>query len=196
MLIKKIIIILALSFFSSVAFAQSSQYELGPAVGEKIPHDLSLFATSGKTENFKSLSGENGMAIFFVRSFGWCPYCQKQAVEVNGQAAAFEKRGYNPIFISYDKPDIQKNFSDKWKFTVPILSDNETEVIQAFGILNESTSKDSPLYGYPHPIVFIVDNDGIIRSKLYIENENAAPGSNYKERPEINVILTAIDDLN
>ena len=197
MLIRKIIILLVSSLFSFTAFAQAPSSGLGPATGGKIPHDLSLFATSGKMENFDSLVGENGMAIFFTRSVDWCPYCQIQAVEVNTRAADFESRGLTPVLISYDKPDIQKNFSDKWKFTIPILSDNEIEAINAFDILNEDgVSKDSPLYGFPHPIVFLVDTDGVIRSKLYIESDTIINGSSYKERPEIDTILSAIDEIN
>jgi len=197
MLIRKVIILLVLSIFSFTAFAQEPSTGLGPETGGKIPHDLSLFATSGKMENFDSLVGKNGMAIFFTRSVGWCPYCQKQAVEVNTRAADFESRGLNPVLISYDKPDIQKNFSDKWEFTIPLLSDNEIEAINAFDILNkEGVSEDSPLYGFPHPIVFLVDADGVIRSKLYIESDTIVNGSNYKERPEIDAILSAFDELD
>jgi len=197
MLIRKVIILIVLSLFSFPAFAQAPLSGLGPATGGKIPHDLSLFATSGKTESFDSLVGKNGMAIFFTRSVGWCPYCQKQAVELNTRAADFESRGVTPVLISYDTPDIQKNFSDKWDFTVLMLSDTEIEAINAFDILNEDgVSKDSPLYGFPHPIIFLVDTDGVIRSKLYIESDTIINGSSYKERPEIDVILSAIDELN
>ena len=144
-----------------------------------------------------SLKGERGMTIFFVRSFDWCPYCQKQTIDVNGRAAEFRERGMTPIFISYDTPVIQKNFYDRYKFTMPILSDEENDVINAFDVLNaDSISERSPIYGYPHPIVFLISPDGIIRDKLYIENEDSPIGSSYKDRPEVDVILAAIDEMD
>lgn len=196
MFIRKFMVLLTLSLLSITAVAQAQNSGLGPDTGTKIPHNLSLMGTSGEMESFDSLKGENGLAIFFTRSFDWCPYCQTQAKEVNAEAASFESRGYNVIFISYDTPEIQKNFSDRWEFTVPLLSDTKIEAINAFGVLNEGTSKSSPVYGYPHPIVFLVDTDGVIRSKLYIESENSPTGSSYKDRPAIDVILKAIDDMD
>ncbi len=190
MLLKKLFVLCAISLFAGTTNAQ----ELGPATGTKIPHDLSLMTTTGKIENFDDLKGVNGLALFFVRSFDWCPYCQRQAIEVNGRAQEFRNRGINPIFLSYDSPKIQKEFYDKNNFTMPILSDVENVVINAFGVLNaDSISERNPLYGYPHPLVFIIDPDGTIKSKLYIEKEDGTFGSNYRERPEIDDILATID---
>lgn len=196
MFIRKIMVLLTLSLLSVSTLAQAQDMGLGPATGSKIPHDLSLMGTSGQMESFDSLKGEKGLAIFFTRSFDWCPFCQTQAKEVNAEAAAFLSRGFNLTFVSYDTPEIQKNFSDRWEFTVPLLSDNDIEAINAFGVLNENTSESSPLYGYPHPIVFLVDTDGVIRSKLYVESEAGTSGSSYRDRPEIDVILKAIDEMN
>tara|TARA_R110002096_G_scaffold416576_3_gene619605 strand:+ start:48329 stop:48922 length:594 start_codon:yes stop_codon:yes gene_type:complete len=193
---RKTIVLLILSLISSIAIAQEPKQELGPMIGAKIPHDLTMMTTNGKIENYKNLSGENGLAIFFVRSFDWCPYCQTQAKDVNARAADFQSRDINPVFISYDTPDIQKNFYDRWQFVVPILSDPQSEVIKAFDILNtDGVSEDSPIFGFPHPIVFIVGTDGTIRDKLYIESETQINGSSYKERPPIDDILAAIDEL-
>lgn len=197
MIIRKFILLFFISVFSLQAFAQNSSSGLGPDTGTAIPHDLSLMTTSGIVEDFDDLKGDNGMAIFFVRSFDWCPYCQRQAIEVNGRASEFTDRGINPIFISYDTAEIQKIFFDRHEFTMPILSDVENAAINAFDVLNaDSISERSPIYGYPHPIVFLVSPDGIIRDKLYIENEDSPIGSSYRERPEVDVILAAIDDLD
>lgn len=196
MINRKIIALLFLSLTGSVSMAQEVKQELGPNIGTKIPHDLTMMTTNGKLENYSGLSGKNGLAVFFVRSFDWCPYCQTQAKDVNSRASEFKNRGINPVFISYDTPEIQKNFYDRWKFTIPILSDPNSEVIHAFDILNtDGVSKDSPIYGFPHPIVFIVGTDGTIKDKLYIESETKINGSSYKERPPIDAILAAIDML-
>lgn len=193
MLLRKIIVLLAVSLFTVSTQAQ----DLGPAEGSKIPHDLSLMTTAGKVENFDDLKGENGLALFFVRSFDWCPFCQRQAIEVNGRASEFRDRGITPIFVSYDSAEIQKKFFEENDFTMPILSDAENDVINAFGVLNaDSISERNPLYGYPHPLVFIINPDGTIKSKLYIEKEDGSYGSAVRDRPEIDDILSAIDNAD
>ena len=190
MLLRKILVVFTISLFTLSAQAQ----DLGPAEGSKIPHDLSLMTTAGKVENFDDLKGENGLALFFVRSFDWCPHCKRQANEVNSRAQEFRDRGLNPVFVSYDSPEIQKNYYGANNFTMTILSDAENEVINAFGVLNaDSISERNPLYGYPHPVVFIIAPDGTIKSKLYVEKEDGSYGSAVRERPDIDDILAAID---
>lgn len=188
----KLLPVIIFAMFASASFAQG----LGPDAGAKLPHDLSLMATSGKVESFDSLKGEKGGAIFFVRSVDWCPYCKAQANELNGRAAEFYERGITPILLSYDTPEIQKNFHDAGNFTVPILSDVGSVVIKKFGVLNDSTSPTSRLYGYPHPIVFLVKPDGTIHEKLYVESDTVVNGTSVKDRPEIDVILAAIDAMD
>ncbi|MCC3860195.1 peroxiredoxin family protein [Pseudemcibacter aquimaris] len=180
-----------------VLFAQNANAQgLGPDAGAKIPHDLSLMATSGQVENLDSLKSENGIALFFVRSVDWCPYCKTQAKEVNERAQDFLDRGITPVLISYDDPQIQKDFFDKEGFSVPLLADVGSVVIKEFGILNDSTSPESKYYGYPHPIVFLISPDGVIKNKLYVESDTIVNGSSYKERPEIDAILEAIDAMD
>ena len=168
---------------------------VGPEPGSKIPTDLSLMATTGKVENLSSLSGENGIALFFVRSLDWCPFCKTQAREVNDRASDFTERGFNPVVISYDTPEIQKNFHGEFEFSITSLSDVGSNVIKEFGVLNDATSKESPLYGYPHPVVFIISPDGTVNARLYIEKEDGGSGSSYRDRPEIDVILAEIDKM-
>ena len=192
MKIFKILPIIIVAVMANMASAQG----LGPDKGAMLPHDLSLMATSGKVENHSSLTGEKGTAIFFVRSVDWCPFCKKQAMELNDRAADFVARGVNPVMISYDTPEIQKDFSDQNNFTVPLLSDGGSKVIKEFGVLNDSASPDSRLYGYPHPIVFLVSPDGVIQDKLYVESDTVVNGTSVKDRPEIDTIIAAIDAMD
>ncbi len=193
MAFKKIFLLITLSILSISSIAQAQG--VGPAPGNKIPHDLSLMATTGKIENLTSLSCDNGIALFFVRSLDWCPFCKTQAKDVNERASEFTDRGVNPVIISYDTPEIQENFHGQFGFTITSLSDVGSNVIKEFGVLNDATSPDSPVYGYPHPVVFLIGPDGTINSRLYIESETVPGGSNYRDRPEIDVILAEIDKM-
>jgi hypothetical protein len=73
MILRTFILLVFISILSTSAYAQNTLTGLGPDTGTTIPHDLSLMNTSGKVENFDALKGDNGLAIFFVRSFDWCP---------------------------------------------------------------------------------------------------------------------------
>lgn len=161
----------------SLAFA-------GAKVGQKIPHDLMLKNQNAEVQDFASLSGEKGIVLFFVRSVDWCPYCQVQLLDLRSDGPAIEKTGYNIVVLSYDTPELQKAFADKYKFSYTLLSDEGSEAIKAFGILNETFDPDHFAYGVPHPYVFVINNDKSVRAIL---NEEG-----YKKRPAAEAILNAI----
>lgn len=169
-----------------------AQAELGPALGETIPHDLSTPTAHGEMKNFQSLSGEKGMALFFIRSLDWCPYCQAQAIEVEGRAKEFHDRGLNVVFLSYDPPAEQQAFIERRKIDSVVLSDTESEVIKAFGLFNENYEVGSRGYGVPHPAVFIVNNDRQVAAKLY-ERDFISNDKSYRNRPAVDLILETVD---
>lgn len=77
--------------------------ELGPGVGAKFPHELAAPDQAGKPQTLQSLMGEKGVAIFFVRSADWCPFCKGQLVDVNRHFARFKALGLNVVSVSVDK---------------------------------------------------------------------------------------------
>lgn len=163
--------------------------ELGPEVGKAIPHDLVDVNGEG---GFEALSGENGIALFFVRSLDWCPYCKRQAIEASERASDFEDRGLELVFVSYDSADKQKNFAERTGFSAAMLSDTDIGIINAFGLRNEDHAEGSRAYGIPHPAVFIVGKDKTITAKIY-EEDYTANKKSYRNRPAVDVILEKID---
>jgi AhpC/TSA family/Disulphide bond corrector protein DsbC len=83
--------------------------------------------------------------------------------------------------ISYDSPAILKDFADRRKIAFPLLSDTDSKIIRAFGILNESVKPGTAQYGIPYPGTYIVDPQGKIVSK-YFEDD-------YRERVSVSDIL-------
>jgi len=166
--------------------------DLGPHLGAEIPHDLSTVTSAGIETNFDQLVGENGLALFFVRSVDWCPYCRAQAVDVNARVQEFHDRGLNVAFISYDTPKKQAPFVEKWDFEPVLLSDESIEIINAFGLRNESHDEGSRFYGIPHPVVFVVNTDKMVIAKLY-EEDFMSNDKSYRERPAVDVILEVAD---
>lgn len=153
-LFKTIFFALAFMVFTAPVFAAN--------VGDEIPHNLKVKDQHGEKQSFESLSAEKGAVLIFVRSADWCPYCQVQLLDLKFDGDPIREAGYEPIIISYDSVEVLKRFTDKYEYPYTMLSDKGSEIIKAFGILNEEIAPESDRYGIPKPTVFVVSKDGII----------------------------------
>jgi peroxiredoxin len=72
------------------------------------------------------------------------------------------------IGISYDSVDVLTKFADNLKITFPLLSDPQSKTIIAYGLLNKE-AKGSKVEGISYPGTILVDKEGVIRAKLFIE---------------------------
>ena len=80
---------------------------------------------------------------------------------------SIEEAGVQLVGISYDAPAVLKKFSDKAKITFPLLSDPGSKTIEDYHILNKAAKGKAE--GVPNPGTFIVDKQGVIRAKLFLE---------------------------
>lgn len=60
-----------------------------------------------------------------------------------------------------------RNFAQRRRITFPLLSDEGSKTIRAFGILNEEVEPGTPFYGIPHPGTYIVDPQGRVVAKYF-----------------------------
>ncbi len=67
----------------------------------------------------------------------------------------------------------------------PLISDPDHAVIARYGLLNQHDPQARPI---PHPTVFVIDRQGVVRWK-FIE-------INYKIRPTNDDILAALSELS
>lgn len=176
----------------SVAAVAEEAPELGPKIGAVLPHDLATVDSSNASQSFESLVGANGMALFFVRSVDWCPFCKAQATRVSEARDEFQSRGLSVVFVSYDPPEKQAAFVEKTGFAPTLLSDPKSEIIDAFGLRN-GTRTEGRYAGIPHPAVFIVAPDKRILAKLY-ESDYASNDKSHRNRPAVETILKAADE--
>lgn len=157
-------------------------------VGDPLPDPLNAIDQDGTAQSFESLKGKHGAVIVFVRSADWCPYCQAQLLDLAEKSEGITSKGYNIFTVSYDSQERLKNFVSKYQFPYPMLSDEGSKIIKAFGILNEQMAEGSPYHGIPHPAVYIVSADGFVQSVLAEEH--------YKDRPQVSAIVEAIEASN
>jgi len=88
-------------------------------------------------------------------------------VELEQDLNSLRKHGLGLAAISYDSVAILKNFADRKKITYPLLSDADSKIIRAFGILNGTVKPGTAQYGIPYPGTFLVDPKGKIVSKYF-----------------------------
>ena len=184
------LILAFLVLFTAGAFqpaAANPDFDLGPAVGAKAPDIGSLMDQHNKPESLSALMGEKGLVVLFYRSAGWCPYCQAQLMDLNSGVSDIAKRGYKLVGISYDAPEVLAAFTEKRSITYPLLSDPGSKIIDLYGLRDPQYPPGHFAHGVPRPIIFILDRDGTIKSKLYEDT--------YKKRPPVGLVVETLDKL-
>lgn len=76
----------------------------------------------------------------------------------------------NVTALSYDSIELLRHFADRKGIDYPMLSDPDSDVIRAFGILNDNFPTDHAWYGVPFPGVFVIDENGDVKSKYFEED--------------------------
>ena len=94
---------------------------------------------------------------------------------------SIEAAGVQVVGISYDDTKVLKTFSDRMKIAFPLLSDPGSKTIDAYHIRNEAAKGKAE--GVPHPGTFILDRQGVIRAKLFLEG--------YRDRHTADALIKA-----
>jgi peroxiredoxin len=77
-------------------------------------------------------------------------------------------------------------FSDKHNISFPLLSDPGSKTINAYGLLNKE-AVGGRAEGIPYPGTMLIDKDGVIRAKLFLEG--------FKERASTDDLIKAAQSI-
>jgi peroxiredoxin Q/BCP len=88
-------------------------------------------------------------------------------VQLQRDLQSIQDAGVQLVGISYDDTKVLKTFSDRMKIAFPLLSDTGSKTINAYHIRNETAKGRAQ--GVPNPGTFILDQEGVIRAKLFLE---------------------------
>ena len=146
----------------------ADNFDPGPALGSRFP---GLRATyQGRTITLvEEFAGHKGTVFIASRSLDWCPYCIRQMVQLQEHSADYETAGIGMVAITYDDPQLQQLFIDKFGITIPVLSDINALSFKTLGILNEKYREGDPRYGIPHPGMIVINPQGVVVGKLFLE---------------------------
>lgn len=194
-LFKTILPGLSLTLLSMQAHGMSS---VPLAVGDSIPGGT-LYTDSGEAYDLReNLSGQRTVLIFYRG--GWCPYCTRHLAALIDVEQDLVEAGFQLLAISPDRPEVLRNKESITDVSYTLLSDSAMAVTRKFGIAFQMPAKQVEKYRssynidieadsgqthhlLPHPSVFIVDGEGVIRF--------AHVNENYRKRLEPEKILAA-----
>lgn len=91
-----------------------------------------------------------------------------QLGELQDALPRFREAGIQLYAVSYDDHEAQAAFAKARGIEYPLLSDPDSAVIRAYGILNTLVREDEvPFYGIPVPGTYLIDEDGIVTEKFF-----------------------------
>jgi len=156
----------------------------GPAVGDRFPDELAAPDQYGEIQAIDRLMGEHGLAVFFVRSADWCPFCKAQLADVNTRVPEFAALGINVVSVSVDEVREIRMFSDAQHIAYTMLSDPAGDINERLGIRDEQYPVGSAQFGVPRPTLYVIDRERTIRLR-YME-------PTYRTRPDLDVVLADV----
>ena len=146
----------------------ADNFDPGPALGSRFPGLRATYQGRDITL-VEEFAGANGTVFIASRSLDWCPYCRRQMIQLQQHSADYKAEGIGMVAITYDTPQLQQVFIDKFGITIPVLSDIDTLSFKTLGILNEEYQKEQPQYGIPHPGMIVINPQGVVVGKLFLE---------------------------
>jgi len=90
-------------------------------------------------------------------------------VQLQGDLERFQQAGIGVVALTYDSPELQQKFIDKFSITYPLLSDVDATSVTNLGILNTEYKPGDSNFGIPYPGVFVVNAQQQIVGKVFLE---------------------------
>ena len=134
--------------------------------------DIALPAAGDKQFRLKDL---NGPCIVFFYPKANTPGCTTEAKEFSAQKEELEKLGFTVVGISADPVTKLDKFAAKHDLTVELASDEELNVLNAYGVWVEKSMYGKKFMGIERS-TFLIDASGIVRHvwrKVKVKNHVA-----------------------
>jgi peroxiredoxin Q/BCP len=130
------------------------------AEGTKAPA-FRLPRDGGSTASLSDYSGRKLVLFFYPRAD--TPGCTKEAIDFTRLANAFAESQTAVLGVSADPPKAQEAFRDKHELSIPLVSDEKHEMLEAYGVWGEKSMYGKTFQGILRTTVLIGADGRIIR---------------------------------
>lgn len=127
-------------------------------VGDQAP-DFNLVADDGKMISLQQLRGKNVILYFYPKDN--TPGCTKEACDFRDSFAEFPETVI--LGVSKDKPSTHKKFKEKYQLPFTLLTDENADVCEAYGVINKKSIFGKTFLGIERS-TFLIDKKGMIRA--------------------------------
>jgi thioredoxin-dependent peroxiredoxin len=115
----------------------------------------------GSTVSLSDYSGRKLVLFFYPRAD--TPGCTKEAIDFTRLASAFAENQTAILGVSADPPKAQEAFRDKHELSIPLVSDEKHEMLEAYGVWGEKSMYGRTFQGILRTTVLIGADGRIIR---------------------------------
>lgn len=135
-------------------------------VGDQAP-DFTLVTKTAEGPKLVKLSEQVGTAnivLLFV-PMAFTGVCTKEFCDISSGIADYESLDAKVFGISGDNPFAQAAWAEKEGITIPLLSDYEHQVAQAYGVAYDQFLPEANLImgGVAKRSAFVLDKQGVVR---------------------------------
>lgn len=125
------------------------------APGFRLPRD------GGGTVSLSDYSGKKLVLFFYPRAD--TPGCTREAIDFTRLANAFAETNTAVLGISADPPKAQEAFRDKHQLVTPLVSDEQHEMLEAYGVWGEKSMYGKTFHGVLRTTFLIGENGRILK---------------------------------
>ncbi len=139
----------------AAATGQSALAEGARAPAFRLPRD------GGDTVSLSDYSGKKLVLFFYPRAD--TPGCTREAIDFTRLASAFAESRTAILGVSADSPRTQEAFRDKHQLSVPLVSDEKHEMLEAYGAWGQKSMYGRIFQGILRTTVLIGPDGQIIK---------------------------------
>jgi peroxiredoxin Q/BCP len=140
--------------------APRSAPSLPLAEGAKAPA-FSLPRDGGSTVSLNDYAGQKLVLFFYPRAD--TPGCTKEAIDFTRLASAFADTQTAVLGVSADPLKAQESFRNKHQLSTPLVSDEQHEMLEAYGVWGEKSMYGRTFQGVLRTTVLIGEDGRIVR---------------------------------
>jgi len=141
------------------------------AEGAKAPA-FRLPRDGGQTVSLADFSGRKLVLFFYPRAD--TPGCTKEAIDFTRLESKFAESHTAVLGVSADPPKVQEAFRDKHQLSVPLISDEQHEMLEAYGVWGEKSMYGKTFQGIFRTTVLIDADSRVIKIWRHVKVDGHA----------------------